>query len=139
MIFLHVLIDEAELTNDVAALVGEQWKADAVLIRKAAEYLNGVVADGEEGDAFGLEIRPYLLQLDQLRLAEGSPLGTAVENHQGLPIRTRSVEVDAGSVLIPQADVRKALALARTDLFEVSRPKLGHVSPLGRTAPGPRP
>src|SRR2546426_6597079 len=68
VIFLHMLVDEAELTNDVAALVGEQRKSDAVLVRKGAKYLDGVVADGEEGDAFGLEIRPHLLQLYQLRL-----------------------------------------------------------------------
>ncbi len=139
VIFLHVFIDEAELTNDAATLVGEQRKADAVLVRKAAKYLDGVVADGEEGDAFGLETRPHLLQLDQLRLAEGSPLGAAVEDYERLAVPACRVQILHSAALVRQTNIGKALAFPGTYRRELSRTK-GHEMflPL-ETASGRRP
>ena len=110
-----------------------------MLVREAAEYLDRVVADSEERDAVGLQVGKYLLQLNQLRLAEGSPLGASVEDHEGLAARTGRMQVYRASALVGQPDVRKTLTLPRTDLVEVPRPKLNQVSPHGWTTSDRRP
>jgi hypothetical protein len=62
-----------------------------MLVREATENLDRIVADGEQADSLRFEVGEYLLQLNQLRLAERSPLGTAVENYQSPPTRTSRV------------------------------------------------
>jgi hypothetical protein len=46
-----------------------------------------IVADGGKPEAAALEVFPALLQLDELALAERSPVSRAVENNHG-PFRT---------------------------------------------------
>ena len=91
VILLQVLIDEAELANYAAPLVRQQRETNAVLVCEATENLDRIVADGEQGDSLRFEVAEYLLQLNQLRLTERSPLGTAVENYQSPPTRTSRV------------------------------------------------
>jgi hypothetical protein len=56
-----------------------------------------------------LKIRQALLQLDELRFAEGSPPGTAVKDHQRTPTIASLMQIDALTVLVGQDDVREAL------------------------------
>jgi len=48
-----------------------------------------------------------LLQPDQLRLAERSPVGAAVEDDERSPISACGVQVYCGAVLIRQNHLRK--------------------------------
>jgi hypothetical protein len=47
-----------------------------------------------------LKVWQALLQLHELRFAEGSPAGTAVKDDQGAPTVTGLVQVDALTVLV---------------------------------------
>ena len=88
---VHLLVQHPQLPDDFAALVGEQREGDAVGGGEAGQHAHRVVADAKDGDGVPLEIGQVPLQLDQLRLAERSPLGTAVENYQSPPTRTSRV------------------------------------------------
>ena len=83
--------------------------------------VDGVIADGEQGDAVRLESRPHRLQLDQLRPAERSPVRAAVEDDERLAASACRVQINRGTVLVGQADVGKPFPLGRPDLREVSR------------------
>jgi hypothetical protein len=125
VIFLDTLVQKPELSDHVTALIGQQRKRDSVLLGKGSEDLDRVIADREQGNAIGIERRPYVLQLDQLRAAERSPVGAAVENDEGLARPSLGVEIDHSTALIGQPDLGKSLALVRPDLREVSR-RQGH-------------
>src|SRR5262245_26594448 len=101
-----------------------------MLFGEGVEDLNGVVADVEESDPVGWGGRPPSLQLDQLRSAERSPAGAAVEDHEGLAGPPRRVEVDHGARLVGQPDFREALTLVGPDQGEVSRRQWHRLLPL---------
>ena len=88
-----MLVEQAKLLDRDAALVGQQWVADFVLVGEPSECLDRVVADSVDGDAFTLEIVHPALQLDELRAAEWSPVGAAVKDDQ--PFAARSMIVQA--------------------------------------------
>ncbi len=123
VVFLDPLVEEAEATHHVAAFVGEQGKGDGLLVREGPEHRHRVVAHGEERDPGGFDPGENLLQLDQLRLAERSPVRAAVEDDEGPPATSRGVQVHRDAMLIRQDDLREARALARADGREVSRRK----------------
>jgi hypothetical protein len=66
-----------------------------------------------------LKVWQTLLQLDELRFAEGSPPGAAVKDHQCTPTMAGLVEIDALTMLVRQHDIRKALSHRRANLGEV--------------------
>jgi hypothetical protein len=66
-----------------------------------------------------LKVWQTLLQLYELRFAEGSPAGTAVKDDQGTPTVTGLVQVDTLTVLVRQDHVREALANCRPNCGEV--------------------
>jgi hypothetical protein len=66
-----------------------------------------------------LKVRQTLLQLDELRFAEGSPPGTAVKDHQGTPTVADLVQIDLLTVLVWQDNVREAFRNRRANLGEV--------------------
>jgi hypothetical protein len=125
VVFLDTLVQKPELSDRVTALIGQQRKRDSVLLGEGSEDLDRVIADREQGNAIGIERGPYALQLDELRPAERSPVGAAVEDDDGLARCARRVEVDHGPALIGQPNLRKSLALVGPDLREVSR-RQGH-------------
>ena len=88
-------------------------------VAKLAKDRKRIVANGEERHVPGGERGKYALQLDELRLAERSPLRAAVEDDEGRAAATGVVEIDHCARLIGEADVRKALAFDRTDSLEV--------------------
>ena len=75
-------------------------------------------------------VRQRPLQLDELRLAERSPLRAAVEDDEGRAAAAGVVEIDHRARLIGEADVRKALAFDRTDSLEVPRTVASSFAPL---------
>ena len=83
MIFLDAVVLKVEAPDHVAPLVGEKRKRDPVLLCEGAEDLDGIVADAEQGHALSTEHRPHVLQLYQLRAAEGSPVRAPKEDHEG--------------------------------------------------------
>ena len=106
---VHLLVQHPQLPDDLAALVGEQREGDAVGTGKAGQHVHRVVADAKDGDVVPREVGQVPLQFDQLRLAERSPRGTAVEDDQSPPPVAGLVQIDALAVLIWQDDVREAL------------------------------
>jgi hypothetical protein len=100
VVFLDALVEKPELSDHVTSLVGEKRKRDPVLLGEGSEDLDAVIADGEQGNALATERRPHFLQLDQLRPAERSPVGAAVEDDESFARATRLVEIDRGAVLV---------------------------------------
>ena len=106
----QILIEDAEIADDRASLVGQQRIGDAVLRGELGEAGLIVVADREQRIARALKVVSDPLQLDQLRLAIRSPPGASVE-HDHRPSRApRGVQVHDGAALIRQPDIGKAVA-----------------------------
>src|SRR5262249_40087036 len=66
-----------------------------------------------------LKVRQTLLQLDELRFAKGSPPGTAVKDHQGMPTVAGLVQIDLLAVLVWQDNIREAFPNRRSNLGKV--------------------
>jgi len=99
-----------------------------VLLGERCQIIDRIVAEGEQRDAALPELLCHLLQLNQLRLAERSPLGATVENHERPLAAASGVEVNHLPRLVGQANVRKALTQLGTDRGEIPRRK-GHGRP----------
>lgn len=67
-----------------------------------------------------LAVGETALQLDELRLAKGSPAGTTVEDHQSAPASSGLVQMDQTAVLVGQHNIRKARANSRANMAEVN-------------------
>ncbi len=80
------LVEEPVGADHLTIWIGEQREADAVLLREAFEYRARVVADGDQLDTGTSDRLEVLLQLDQLSLAVGSPVGRAVEENRELSL-----------------------------------------------------
>jgi len=114
----------------MAPYVCQQTIGDAVLGRKGGEGLDRIVADREQRDASRFQLPGNPLQLDELRLAERSPPGAAVEHHDRGTAGPGAVEIDRFAGLVRQADIGEPCADGRTDVGVVARARLGHeVSP----------
>ncbi len=106
----QILIEDAEIADDRASLVGQQRIGDAVLRRELGEAGLIVVADREERIARALKVVSDPLQLDQLRLAIRSPPGASVEHDDRAPRAARGMQVHDGAALIGQSDIGKVVA-----------------------------
>ena len=128
----EVLVEESQIPDCGAALVTEQRVGDVVRCGEIAEDVDGVVADGVDGDALALEVGETVLQPNELRAAEGSPVGATVEDDQPLTAIPVFVEIDWVAALIRQFNIRKSLAHLRADLVEIEywhrRSYVGHRS-----------
>jgi hypothetical protein len=92
-----------------------------VLLGERPEHRRRVVADRKHGDGLLGQTGQDSLQLDELRLAERSPVGAAVEDDERPALPAALVEVDGLPELVGQAHVRESLSLARADRREVPR------------------
>jgi len=119
MVLEDIFVEETEGADHFAALIRQECVGDVVLGSKGSQYVHGIVADGKGHDIMALKIRQTLLQLDELRFAEGSPPGTAVKHDQGTPTVADLVQIDVLAVLVWQDDVREALPNRRANLGEV--------------------
>ena len=73
-----------------------------LLRREVGKGVRRVVADGDEGDAGGLDPFVVGLQLHQLRLAERSPLGRTIEDQRNLPVLQEVVQGSLLALLVLQ-------------------------------------
>jgi hypothetical protein len=119
MVLEDMLVEETEGTNDGAALIREESIGDVLFGGKSGQHVHGVVADGKRHDVVALKVWQALLQLHELRFAEGSPAGTAVQDNQGTSTVAGVMQVDALTVLVRQDDVREALPNCRANRGEV--------------------
>jgi hypothetical protein len=94
-----------------------------MLFGEAAQHIDGIVADGKNRDVLAREVGQAALQLDELRFAEGSPAGAAMEHHQGAATGAGLVQIDALAMLVRYNDVGEAFPNGRADLVEVD-PKI---------------
>jgi hypothetical protein len=67
-----------------------------------------------------LEVGETALQLDELRLAKGSPAGTTVEDHQSAPASSGLMQLDQLAVLVGQHNIGEARANSRANVAEVN-------------------
>jgi hypothetical protein len=77
-----------------------------------------------------------LLQLDQLRLAEGSPVRAAVEDDERLSLPARGVQVHRGAALVRQADVGEALSYEGDASIAQAPSQLNDQTPERQVVPG---
>ena len=109
MLLVDMLVQQTERAHHCASLIGEERIGNPIRVGKPTEHVYSIIADGEDGDVRAHEVGQAPLQLDELRLAEGSPTGAAVEHHQGPPGATHLMEIYGMAMLIRQEDVGEAL------------------------------
>src|SRR5688572_25586289 len=107
---LQILVQDAELPDHAAAVIGEQRVIDTVLLRERLQTGLRVIRDPQDRIAGALELPMDALQLDQLHLAVGSPDRTAVEGDDRATPGAIRVKIDFLAALIRQANVRKDLS-----------------------------
>src|SRR5215469_1836370 len=72
---LRFCIQDVEAANDLGIGISQQGKLDLVAFRKVREDSFTIVANGSQLDTLLLELCFGVLQLHELRFAEGSPVG----------------------------------------------------------------
>jgi hypothetical protein len=65
------------------------------------------------------EVRETALQLNELRLAEGSPCGATMEDHQGAMIASAFVQINEIAMLIREDDIRETVSDCRANPAKV--------------------
>jgi hypothetical protein len=81
MVFLDSVVDQAEPAHHMTAFVGQKWIRNLVRGGEISQDVDGVVADREQRYTTRRQVRSDPLQLDELRLAEGSPFRAAIEHN----------------------------------------------------------
>jgi hypothetical protein len=71
-----------------------------MLFGETTKHVHSIVADGEDRDVLAREVGEAVLQLDELRFAEGSPAGAAMEHHQGTATSSDLVQIDGLAMLV---------------------------------------
>ncbi len=99
------LVEEPVGADHLTVWIGEQREADTALLREAFEYRARVVADGDQLDTGTLDRLEVLLQLDQLPLAVGSPVGRAVEEDRELSLLEKGSEASRLAGLVDEAKI----------------------------------
>jgi len=66
------------------------------------EHIDGIVTDGEDDDVLAFKVGQTALQLDELRLTEGSPCRAAMEDYQGPTAASGLVQTEGVTMLIWQ-------------------------------------
>jgi len=72
-------VEDLEGSNHLRVRISQEWEVDPVTASKVLEDFPAIVTDGRQVNAAILETLFRLLQLDQLRFAERSPIGGAEE------------------------------------------------------------
>jgi len=136
----YVGVEDPEAADHSAIVVGEQWKTDAMLVRKALEYLRGIVTDGRDPDTMFLQRQTGLFQLDQLGTAVGSPVRAAMKHQQQAVWSSKIRERTQNSVLTRKSKLRDMLAgLGPRSVAIVSRVHELGIQFFGHRLPGRSP
>ena len=101
----QIVIENADLPDDGASLIGQQREGDPVLGRELAQTVPVVIADREEGIPGAVERGCEALQLDQLRLAVRSPSRAAVEHDDRPTLAALGMQIHDGAVLVGETDI----------------------------------
>jgi hypothetical protein len=107
-------VADAEGVDDGTVDVGQQGILDTETAGESRQKIRWIRADGVDFDAFTQEGGTLLLQLDQLRLAEASPGGGAVEQDERPRLRWSVGKPHDPPVGVGQLEVRDRVAHLRT-------------------------
>ena len=107
---VHGLVADAVGVDGLAAFVGEKQVGDAVLFGIALDRIDGVVADGNERDSRGFNFFDVFLQLDQLPLAVGSPIGRSEKRQRDGSFFREVAQGVLGAVEVGECEVGGFLA-----------------------------
>ena len=77
MILRNVGVEDSEGSNDSRARIRQEWVVNSYAVGKVPEDFNAVITDSGDPETLPLEFLARFLQLDQLVLAVGSPIGGA--------------------------------------------------------------
>jgi hypothetical protein len=124
----NIRVEDAEVTDDLAAYIREHRKLNLVSLAKAAQYLARIVSYTRGVDSLAFELGERLLQLDELVTAVGSPSGAATKDQQQSIWPRKIAERSHRSILIWQAEIRHFLANLRSGLIPVVL-RLGEFEP----------
>jgi hypothetical protein len=100
MMRIDVFVEQAKGADRLAPLIGKEGIFDAVFCRKPSQHVHRIIADRKEGYMGTLEVGETALQLNELCLAEWSPRGAAIEDHQSAMIASSLVQIDEIAMLI---------------------------------------
>jgi hypothetical protein len=82
---VRLRVKDIEAANHFGILIGKQWKFDFVPAGKVLQDHWTVITDRRELDTLGFKSLFCILQLHELRFAEGSPIrGTEEEKHRAV-------------------------------------------------------
>lgn len=110
----YMRVEYAEFADHPAAAVGKQGVGDAVPGGVSRQQRGRIRADRVDGDVVPCKVLEIALQLDQLRFAEASPGGAAVEQDEGPAVAAGAGELDGSAGLVRQREVGDRLADGRT-------------------------
>ena len=82
MILWNIRIEDSELANNNAALVGQTRKSKFMRGAEAVQNLLRIVGDDRDLYATLFETTARLLQLDELASAVGSPIGASTKDQK---------------------------------------------------------
>ena len=100
MVRWNIDIEDSELLDDNAALIGKTRVAEALRIGKSTERLLGIIANGGDLYAVFLEALTRLFQLNELATAVRSPIRAAREDEQKALMPDQVAKVSLLAVLV---------------------------------------
>jgi hypothetical protein len=114
-------VQEPEGLDGGRPFVGQKGERDSAAPAEVGQNLPAVVADGGDAEAAILKVLETSLQLDELRLAVGSPVRRANEDEHCTFGTENGREGPRFAVLILKGEIGYALAHLRADFREVDR------------------
>jgi hypothetical protein len=120
MMRIDVFVEQAKGADRLAPLVRKEGILNPMFGCKPGQHIHRIIADRKEGNMGALEVGEPALQLNELRLAEWSPHGAAMEDHQGAMLASGLVQIDEIAMLIWEDDLREAGSDCRADLAKVN-------------------
>jgi len=91
-----------------------------MLVGEPPQHLYAVIANGEDGDVLTLEIGEAALQLNELRLAKGSPSSAAIKDYEGPVASAGLVQTQCLPILVWQHHIRKTCSKGWTNGTKVN-------------------
>src|SRR5690242_18458319 len=106
----HSRVEDAVLLYGGGAGVRQHRESDAVFLAKAREDLDRIVADGREAEPLVAKLLHLPLQLHELRLAVGSPVGRAQKDEHRALRSHDGLQRPGLAGLVLEIEIRYALA-----------------------------
>ena len=106
MILWNIRIEDSELANNNAALVGQTGKSKFMRGAEAVQNLLRIVGDDRDIYSPLFEASARLLQLDELASAVGSPIGASTKDQKKSRATGEIAKLSFVAVLIHKCEVR---------------------------------